>query len=164
MSVLDDFSGAFTPSFPSSPRLYPETALSHRTTSRIQLRVGRETPAWLQSVLDRLNALSRLEAGWDGRGAQSLRQDDVVAALQFLFTVMIDGVQVPGITPLATGGLELHWVADNLDVEAVFDSARHEQVLLVEVGEAEWDAAIPAAGGLFASVVDRLMGERPTLT
>ncbi len=82
--------------------------------------------------------------------------DDIIEALNFLSRVMREDTRVPWIGRLSSGGIQLTWRAGDVEVEAVFDRARDERVLMVSVGENEWDAPVSDAESMFATVVDRL--------
>jgi hypothetical protein len=121
-------------------------------------------PDWYWPVHSRIVELVRLRDDWDGRGARSIKQRDLVDALAFMSSVMRFDTVAPWIGPLSSGGVQLTWRMGDLEVEAVFDSARHERELIVVVGENEWDAPVERGASLFAQVVDRLSAEPPVLT
>ena len=97
-----------------------------------------------------------LGRAWSAPQCRSARQsavgtEDVIEALNFLSRVMRDDTPPPWIGRLSTGGVQLTWRSDDVEVEAVFDRARHEHDLMVTVGENEWDASAAEADSLFAT-------------
>ncbi len=62
----------------------------------------------------------------------------------------------PWIGRLASGGLQLTWHMGDVEVEAVFDQAREDRVIMLTVGHREWEEPISQGESLFATVVDRL--------
>ncbi len=114
-----------------------------------------QLPPWLLPAVARLVELGNLPTV-DPHGSRPLNPEDVRDALTFMFRVMRNDTRVPWIGRLASGGVQLAWQVDNLEVEAVFDRARNERELLVSVGEHEWEESADAADTLFGSVVDRL--------
>lgn len=124
-------------------------------TAAVRLRGKTDLPAWADPVVSRLEALAALPTV-DPRGSRPMNVDDLMDALRFLIRVMRTDTAVPWIGRLNTGGLQVTWRGEGVEVEAVFDRARDERCVMVVVGENEWDASPEAADSLFASVVDRL--------
>jgi hypothetical protein len=116
----------------------------------------RAMPSWWPTVFADVERLSRLPQNWDGNGAAQVDPYDVGDALLFLERMMGPQTKVPRFAPLTSGGVELLWRADNVEVEAVFDRNRGERVLLVEAGEHDWELPLDEADSLFLSVRDRL--------
>lgn len=116
----------------------------------------RAMPRWWPTVFADVERLSRLPQNWDDRGAARINPFDVVDALLFLQRMMEPQTQAPRFAPLTSGGVELLWRGDNVEVEAVFDRNRGEQVLLVEAGDQDWEMPLDDAESLFLSVRDRL--------
>ena len=50
----------------------------------------------------------------------------------------------------------MNWRVDEVEVEAVFDSTRGDEMVYVTVGDHEWESPADAAYSLFATVADRL--------
>jgi hypothetical protein len=130
-------------------------------TSRVRIWLTGAAPEWWYQIKPRLFELVELEANWDPRGSQEVSLDDLEEALEFMGRVMRSDTVAPWIGPLASGGIELIWHVGNIEVEAVFDSARGERELLVCVGDNEAEAPIDQAETLFATVVDRLEANDP---
>lgn len=110
---------------------------------------------WVPIVLARLRELSQLPGG-DPRGSRPMNKVDLDTALTFMKLAMRPDTVAPWIGLLNTGGLQANWRLEDVEVEAVFDSTRDENVVYVTVGEHEWEAPIGSAYSLFADVVDRL--------
>lgn len=122
---------------------------------RLSGRRGGPPPPWADAVVERIVELARLDT-IDPRTSRPLSRDDVIRALRFLDRVMRDDTCPPWIGRLSSGGVELVWRHQDVEVEAVFDQLRGESELIVEVAGNEWDAPEDKADSLFASVVDRL--------
>jgi hypothetical protein len=69
---------------------------------------------------------------------------------------MTDDIEPPWIAPLVTGGLELSWRRPDLEVEAVFDGTRDDQIVLVTDHGEDWDAPPYQAVPLFRAFAGRL--------
>jgi hypothetical protein len=131
-------------------------AMSHEErVIRLSGRRGAPLPLWAGAVVSRIIELARLETV-DPRISQPLNRDDVIAALRFLDRIMENDTCPPWIGRLTSGGVELVWHHQDVEVEAVFDQLRGEAEVIVQVGDNEWDAPVDQADSLFATVVDRL--------
>ena len=114
-----------------------------------------DVPLWAPAVLRRINELNALPSV-DPYSTTPLNIPDVLAALRFLTRNMRNDTLPPWIGRLGSGGLQLTWHCGDVEVEAVFDTARDEFDVLVAVAGNEWDAPAGEAEPLFAQVVDRL--------
>lgn len=112
-------------------------------------------PPWVGSVLARMQDLDATSA-LEPFGARQIDIDDALEAVHFLVRNMRDDTVLPWIGRLSSGGIQLAWNQGDVEVEAVFDSLRDEHVVVVAVGDNEWDANVRDADQLFANVVDRL--------
>jgi hypothetical protein len=133
----------------SLPRRQQRPALS------INFPEAAERPQWTRDVIRRLTELASLP-GVDPRGSDPMNVEDLIDALTFVRTVMQTTTVSPWIGLLNTGGLQLNWRNNDVEVEAVFDRARDDRVVYVSVGDREWEAPISDGHSLFATVVDRL--------
>lgn len=116
---------------------YPPTEPSYRgwngeREDTVTIVVG-EKPAWIDEVVSRLNELAQLAADWDPRGSAPISFRDVEAAADFLNLVMKLDSPAPAITPLPSGGLELAWSVDGIELEIVFDSANDERSAILDL-------------------------------
>ncbi len=140
---------------------YP-SPLDRPEPRRIEVRRGRTSPPWIDSLIESLSRLATLTDDWDHRGSRAVNFDDVRDALEFLQRVMRDDTAAPSVGPLSSGGIELSWRAAGLEVEAIFDRRRQESVLLVIAGCNETEEPIASAEKLFADIADRLVIQVPT--
>ncbi|MBI5103867.1 MAG: hypothetical protein HZB46_02550 [Solirubrobacterales bacterium] len=114
-----------------------------------------DLPAWVRPFVERLNQLI-VGASADPRGHQPLNLDDLRDAVDFLLRVMQPDTVQPWVGLLASGGLQINWRQGDVEVEAIFDRARDEQVVYLTVGENEWEEPLHSAYSLFGLVADRL--------
>jgi hypothetical protein len=140
---------------------YPPYVSPEAWSSRFRIWLTGDAPHWWHEIKPRLYDLVALAPNWDPRGSREVSLDDLEDALVFMTRVMRYDTPAPWIGPLASGGIELVWHVGNVEVEAVFDSARGERELLVCVGDNESEAPIDQAETLFATVVDRLEADDP---
>lgn len=115
---------------------------------------------WLPSVIGRLRELAALP-GVDPRGSRPMDAEDLIEALSFMKLVMRPDTVAPWVGLLSTGGLQVNWRKDDVEVEAIFDRARDERVVYLTVADREWDAPLREAYSLFDSVVARLSSSDP---
>ena len=122
---------------------------------RRAIRVRGQLPVWANAVKARIEELAALpsvspDASWP------MNINDVIDAFNFLFRVMHEDTVLPWIGRLSSGGVQLTWQGENLEVEAVFDRARNEQNVFVVAGENECEVPADEAETVLATVVDRL--------
>jgi hypothetical protein len=119
------------------------------------IRVRGVLPAWGDAFKVRIEELAALPSvGPDATWPMNAR--DVIDAFNFLVRVMREDTVMPWIGRLSSGGVQLTWQGENLEVEAVFDRARNEQSVFVVAGENECEVPADEAETVFATVVDRL--------
>jgi hypothetical protein len=132
----------------------PGSQIINRLLPSISL-TAQDMPSWAPAVMNRIDELDALPFV-DPDGSAPMHVPDVLAALEFLVRNMRDDTLPPWIGRLSSGGLELAWRSGDVEVEAVFDSAREDSVVIVSVAGNEWDAPVGESDSLFAGVVDRL--------
>lgn len=74
-------------------------------------------PAWLESAVDRLASLVRLEAGWDSYQARTIDPQRAQHVLLALLEVMKPATPLPSIVPTTDGGIQLEWHRNGIDLE-----------------------------------------------
>lgn len=72
---------------------------------------------WVDTVVERLNAVGVLRRGWDGEAAEPPTRTAAVAALRALFEVMWHDTPAPAVVPMYDGGLQLEWHGCGVDIE-----------------------------------------------
>lgn len=140
---------AFRWSFDTSP------ASQARQEVRRAIYVRGPVPAWAESVISRLEQLVVLPTV-DPAGSAPLNLEDVQDALAFLSVVMTDDLVVPWVGRLNTGGVQVTWRGRDIEIEAVFDRARDERVILVSEGDADDQFTVNDAPRAFATFRNRL--------
>jgi len=80
-------------------------------------REGAGAASWVQPVVDRLNNLLRLEAGWGGTGTLRVDQGAVERALRALALIAPPETRPPSISPGPDGSLQLAWYTHDFELE-----------------------------------------------
>lgn len=130
--------------------------------AQIEFETQVRWPDWMGAVATRVNELAGLGENWDGRGGRRLRIQDARAAIEFLVRFMKPSTPVPWIGLLTTGGIEMSWAASGIELEAVFDSARQEAVVLYEDDDTELELSAND-WNVVAGLADRLTPEVPPI-
>jgi hypothetical protein len=78
-------------------------------------------PKWLREVLSKLTSLLKLPAGWDSYGAPAPSWDAAMFALTVLDSVMRPSTPSPSVVPTSTGGVQLEWHINKMDIEIHVD-------------------------------------------
>jgi hypothetical protein len=74
-------------------------------------------PRWQAETLARVTALLKMRAGWDSYRALPVRHDAAMFALTILENVMRSSTPSPSVIPSASGGLQLEWHVNDIDLE-----------------------------------------------
>ena len=80
----------------------------------------RAEPRWLSAMEQGVSALLDLAQGWDSYGAPPISLEAIKAALAAIFSIAGDESMAPMIVPTSTGGCQLEWHSDMIDIEIEF--------------------------------------------
>lgn len=83
----------------------------------ISLDARRGKSAWEREVLSVICRYTELPQGWDSYNGKPLRLDTGMFALQVLSSVMTEGTPVPSMVPVSSGGVQIEWHRNGLDIE-----------------------------------------------
>ena len=103
----------------------------------LRISLDRHTPPWLFIVLGRLQHLIALRPNWDSYGARPIDPNAVVFALEFLRTSLPHDGKAPQIVPTSTGGLQLEWHANGVDLEVEVDPSGDVSLSFDQAGRSE---------------------------
>ena len=98
------------------------TALTEATTLWNDLP---QPPSWHEPLMRGVSALGQLPPNWDSYGAVPPDARIVARAVGFISRLLGPASPAPFVVPLATGGLQMEWHRNDIDLEVVFD--RDEQ-------------------------------------
>jgi hypothetical protein len=79
------------------------------------------SPSWVDTFMERLDAVSDLRAGWDGASAPAITDEAVAGAVSVINEVMGSDTPAPSIVPTSDGGLQLEWHHADHEVELYVD-------------------------------------------
>lgn len=74
-------------------------------------------PKWQKAVLSRMAGLMDLSPGWDSYGALKPNREAAMFALEMLERLMHVDTPVPSIVPSHSGGIQLEWHVNHVDLE-----------------------------------------------
>lgn len=80
------------------------------------------TPAWVDTFLDRMNAVGELQVGWDGAMGMVVSDRAIVRAMNLITEVMERETPAPAVVPVSDGGLQLEWHYPTLQIEVYIDA------------------------------------------
>lgn len=75
----------------------------------IPIEIVLPEPAWLYSMLDRFQHLSRLSDNWDSYGGHPTTDLAIFTALSLIARLLTDASTPPTIVPTSEGGVQLEW-------------------------------------------------------
>jgi hypothetical protein len=74
-------------------------------------------PKWQKAVVSQLVTLMGLQAGWDSYGALKPNRESAMFALEVLEKLMHVDTPIPSIVPSHSGGIQLEWHVNQVDLE-----------------------------------------------
>lgn len=81
-------------------------------TARLQ-----KVPAWLSPAIAKLNALLTLPQNWNSYGSLPIEPATIRRAFQFMVQALPSQAPAPAIVPTPSGGIQLEWHQDGIDLE-----------------------------------------------
>jgi len=86
---------------------------------------GQALPSWFDPLMQGFVDLRTLPPNWDSYGANTIDPKTVQDAMNLLNGLLGPTSPAPRVVPLSSGGLQLEWHRQGIDLEVVFD--REEQ-------------------------------------
>lgn len=99
----------------------PDNFLPENAAAR-PIRRGRATPDWWQEVIARVTELLRLPENWNSYKAKRVNPCIADSALRLLREIAVPGLGAPTIVPTSSGGVQIEWHENNVDVEIEMQS------------------------------------------
>lgn len=81
------------------------------------LVVDPDPPNWLVPTAQGIVDLLDLSPNWDSYGGRPINPDFAVAALSLAFEVLRDDSPTPSVVPTSSGGIQLEWHQNSIDLE-----------------------------------------------
>jgi len=82
---------------------------------------GEPLPSWFDAVMQGFVDLLTLPPNWDSYGAGVIDPDLVRSAMTFANEMLGPRSPAPRVVPLSSGGLQLEWQREGIDLEIIFD-------------------------------------------
>ena len=82
---------------------------------------GQPLPPWFDPLMQGFVDLLTLPADWDSYGAGAIDQNIVRYAMTFASGLLGPSSPAPRVVPLSSGGVQLEWHRQGIDLEVVFD-------------------------------------------
>ncbi len=120
----------------------------------VDLVVLADLPLWVPPVIERINEFGALAQDWDTYGGLPVSKANARHALDFLARVMGPSTPLPWIAPLGTGGLQLDWGGEGVELEVVIDGS--DSSALIAVDDDEQEVPLGRAIVLFPELAPRL--------
>jgi hypothetical protein len=111
--IASNSGAAFTPGSRTQPS---DTVIALRQSSR-RIVPNEHSHSWQIDVTERLEALVRLQVGWDGYGGEPVRFDNANFALRMLNACCGPDAPTPQIVPGLCGDLQIEWHTNRVDIE-----------------------------------------------
>jgi hypothetical protein len=105
----------------------------------LPIRIALTDPqhAWVEPVKRRLVHICALAVGWDGYRGMPTRFDIAYFAFELLKRVCRASTPAPSIVPLPSGGLQIEWHQDAIDIELAIQTPNTVDVWIGDPGNGE---------------------------
>jgi hypothetical protein len=105
----------------------------------------KDTPKWLNSLLDDLTSLSRLPANWDSYEARAIDPQAALMTAQFLCSVLREDAILPKLVPTVEGNIQLEWCNESAELEIEIGAQGPLTAYFVDHrSREEWESKITA--------------------
>jgi hypothetical protein len=114
-------------------------------------------PAWFDPLMQGFVDLLTLPPDWNSYGAGAIDQNIVLYAMNLINGLLGPTSPAPRVVPLSSGGLQLEWRRQGIDLEVVFD--RDERPFFYyrnRVTGEDSEHGIPEDSGLLRSIIGKL--------
>jgi len=118
---------------------------------------GQPLPSWFDPLMQGFVDLLTLAPNWNSYGAGKIVQKVVQEAMNFVAGLLGTSSPAPRIVPLSSGGLQIEWHRQGIDLEIVFD--RDGQPFFYyrnRVSGEESEHTLPQESVLLKSVIGKL--------
>jgi hypothetical protein len=118
---------------------------------------GQPLPSWFDTLMQGFVDLLTLLPNWDSYGAGAIDPRLIHYAMNVINDLLGPTSPAPRVVPLSSGGLQLEWHRQGVDLEIVFD--RDEQpyfYLRNRVNGEELERSLPENSGLLRSIIGNL--------
>jgi len=118
---------------------------------------GQPLPGWFDPIMQGFVDVLTLPPDWNSYGAGAIDPKIVLYAMTFMNGLLVPSTPAPRVVPLSSGGLQVEWHRQGLDLEIVFD--RDEQPIFTyrnRVNEEDSEHALPNDIGLLRSIIGNL--------
>jgi hypothetical protein len=118
---------------------------------------GQPLPAWFDPLVQGFVDLLTLPPNWNSYQAGTIDSQIVHDAMNFINGVLGPTSPAPRVVPLSSGGLQLEWHRQGIDLEVVFD--RGEQPFFYyknRVNGQESEHSLPEGNSVLSSIIANL--------
>lgn len=118
---------------------------------------GQPLPAWFDPLMQGFVDLLTLPPNWDSYGAGAIDPRIVHDAMNLINGLLGPTTAAPRVVPLSSGGIQLEWRRQGVDLEIVFD--RNEQPFFYyrnRVSGDESEHVLPESSGLLRTIIGNL--------
>jgi hypothetical protein len=103
-----------------------------------------QAPRWFLLLASTIHPLFGLREDWDGYGAKVVQMEALRRSVQALIPLLHDGVPMPAVVATISGGVQLEWHQDGIDVEIEFHPRGEAQILIEGLGPDWYEGPIEA--------------------
>jgi len=112
----------------------------------VEIHTIAPVPQWFTDAASSVTNLLRLPFGWDSYSAKPIDPRSAKAALDFLASLIGKQVQAPQIVPTVSGGIQLEWHQNGIDLEIEISASGSEKVYFEDrQAQTDWEEEGPLA-------------------
>ena len=119
--------------------------------------LGQPLPRWFDPLMQGFTDILALPVNWDSYGAGTVQPGPVNVAMNVANGIMRPSTPSPRVVPLSSGGVQLEWHREGIDVELIFDPEEEPSFYYrnSQTGE-EADGLLSESWNLLAEVIGGL--------
>jgi hypothetical protein len=118
---------------------------------------GQPLPGWFDPLMQGFADLLTLQPNWDSNGGGAIDPKVIHYAMNFINGLLGPTSPAPRAVPLSSGGVQLEWHRQGVDLEVVFDPNEQPYFhLRNRVNGEELEHSLPENSGLLRSMIATL--------
>ncbi len=142
------------------------TAAAALSSPEFRIRAGSllvtgrgDPPPWLHAAVEALGTILDLPENWDSYGAACVDPEAVRHTVYLLSEIMRAETPLPSVVPTNTGGIQLEWHVNGVDLEIEIVSRYRVAAWFRDLRtEQEWEEDVVTDLGRLVRSIDRLVG------
>ncbi|SCZ52899.1 hypothetical protein [Thiohalomonas denitrificans] len=100
-------------------------------------------PHWIKRAISRLERIAALPQNWDSYGALTIASENIKVVIEALMGLCSAGTPEPSIVPTPSGGVQIEWHTNGIDLEIEVVRPTQIEVLFEDHKNGnEWEGSV----------------------